>query len=597
LDFSSALSVELSFLKVTSDVMNSLVLAALMMVGYLVAYHTYGKFLARKIFKLNPEAVCPSTALRDDYDFVPTKKEILFGHHFTSIAGLGPIAGPAIAIIWGWVPAAIWVFFGAIFLGAVHDFGALVVSLRAQGRSIGDLAADIVNKRVRTLFLLIIFFELWIVIAIFALVIAILFTMYPIAVIPVWFELVIAIYLGHLIYKKGKDPFWPSIAAVTVMYITVVIGAYLPIDFKVLFGMSAKSALITWIVIVLVLNAWLASGLPVQTLLQPRDFINSHQLMIAMALVSLGVIVAHPPIVAPATNFAAKGAPPVWPFIFVVIACGAISGFHSLVSSGTSSKQCDTEQSSLFVGYGGMLMEGTLSTLVIAAVAAGIGMGLTGKGGEVFTGVAAFNHHYASWGAAAGLGSKLGAFIHGSANMIQSYGIPAKIALAVMAVFIVSFAATTVDSATRIQRYVVVELSNAHNFKSLTGRQAATAFAVITAAILAFYDGSGKGALKLWPLFGSVNQLLAGLALLVTTIYLARRKASIAYTCIPMAFMIFMTGWAMVLNIQKFYHSSNWLLFFIGLAVFVLEIWMIIESVVVLKSVYSRQEGLPETVV
>jgi len=570
--------------------MNSLVLFTLMMVGYLVAYHTYGKFLARKIFKLNPEAVCPSSALQDNYDFVPTKKEILFGHHFTSIAGLGPIVGPAIAIIWGWVPAVIWVFLGSIFFGAVHDFGALVISIRYNGRSIGDLAANIVNKRVRTLFLLIIFFELWIVIAIFALIIALLFNMYPIAVIPVWFELVIAFYLGHLIYKKGKNVFWLGIAAVMIMYITVVIGAYFPIDLKALFGMSAKSSLITWIIIVLVFNAWLASSLPVQTLLQPRDFINSHQLMIAMALLTLGVIVAQPTIVAPSINFAPKGAPPLWPFIFVVIACGAISGFHSLVSSGTSSKQCDTESSSLFIAYGSMLMEGTLSALVIVAVSAGIGLGLTGKGGEVYTGVAAFNHHYASWDAAAGLSSKLGAFVQGSANLIKAYGIPVKIALSVMAVFIVSFATTTIDTATRIQRYVVVELSNAWDFKPLAGRKAATLFAVFTAFILAFYDGSGKGAMKLWPLFGSVNQLLAGLALLVTTIYLSRRKVNIAYTGIPMVFMIVVTGWAMALNIQKFYNTSNWLLFIIGLAVFVLEIWMIIESVIVLKTVYRKEE-------
>ncbi|MFQ6042916.1 MAG: carbon starvation protein A [Candidatus Poribacteria bacterium] len=574
--------------------MNSLVLALLMMVGYLVAYHTYGKFLARKIFKIDPEAVCPSAELQDDHDFVPTKREILFGHHFTSIAGLGPIVGPAIAIIWGWVPAVIWVFFGSIFFGAVHDFGALVISLRAKGRSIGDLAADIVNKRVRTLFLLIIFFELWIVIAVFALIIAILFTMYPIAVIPIWFEIPIALSLGYLVYERGKDALWLSIIAVILMYVTVVIGAYFPIDFQVLFGMSATSTLITWIVIVLVLGAWLASSLPVQKLLQPRDYINSHQLLIAMVLLTLGVIVAHPPIVAPAVNFAAKGAPPVWPFIFVVIACGAISGFHSLVSSGTSSKQCDTESSSLFIGYGSMLMEGTLATLVIVAVAAGIGIGLTGKGGELFTGVAAFNHHYASWEAAAGLSSKLEAFVYGSANMIESYGIPIKVALAVISVFIVSFAGTTIDTATRIQRYVVVELSNAYNFKLLSRRQVATAFAILTAGILAFYDGSGKGAMKLWPLFGTVNQLLAGLALLVITIYLARRKINILYTALPMFFMIIMTGWAMVINIQKFYNTSNWLLLVIGIAVFILNVWMIIESVVVLKTAYKgrlKDEG------
>jgi len=567
-----------------------------MMAGYLIAYHTYGKFLARKIFKLNPDAITPAKELQDNHDFIPTRKHILFGHHFTSISGLGPIVGPAIAIIWGWVPAVIWVFFGSIFFGAVHDFGALVLSLRARGRSIGDLTADIVNQRVRTLFLLIIFFELWIVIAVFALVIAILFTMYPIAVIPVWFELVIAYLLGQWIYKKGKDAFWPSIIAVVIMYITVVIGAYLPIDLAALFGTSAKTALVAWIVIVLVIDAWLASSLPVHTLLQPRDFINSHQLLIAMVVLSLGVIVSHPPIVAPALNLNPEGAPFLWPFIFVVIACGAISGFHSLVSSGTSSKQCDSEKDSLFIGYGSMLMEGALSALVIVAVAAGIGLGLTGKGGEIFTGISAFNHHYASWDAAAGLGSKLGAFVQGSANMIQSLGVSAEIALAVMAVFIVSFAATTVDTATRIQGYVIVELSNAYKFRFFSQRQAATLFAVITAGALAFYDGSGKGALKLWPLFGSVNQLLAGLALLVITIYLARRRVNIAFTGLPMVFMIVITTWAMILNIRKFYTTGNWLLFGIGLAVFILQIWMIIESVLVLKEVNSKAEGLPKAV-
>lgn len=576
--------------------MNSLLLAVLMIIGYVIAYHTYGKFLARKIFKLNPDAVCPSKSLEDGHDFVPTNKHILFGHHFTSIAGLGPIVGPAIAIIWGWLPAVIWVFVGSIFFGAVHDFGALVVSLRANGRSIGDVAADIVNKRVRTLFLVIIFFELWIVIAVFSLIIGILFTMYPIAVIPVWFELVIAFLLGKWIYQKGKSALWPSILAVLVMYITVIIGAYFPIDLTKIFGMGGASALITWIVLVLIFDAWLASSLPVHTLLQPRDFINSHQLLIAMVLLSIGVIVAHPPVVAPVVDLAVEGAPPIWPFIFVVIACGAISGFHSLVSSGTSSKQCDTEDNSLFLGYGSMLMEGTLSALVIVAVAAGLGMGLAGKDGELLKGAAAFTHHYSSWGAAQGLGSKLGAFVHGSANMIQTLGIPVKIALAVMSVFIVSFAATTVDTATRIQRYVVVELSSAYNFRFLKEKQTATLFAVITAAILAFYDGTGKGALKLWPLFGSVNQLLAGLALLVISIYLVRRKVSMLYTGIPMVFMIVMTAWAMMVNIGNYYSSANWLLFSIGIAVFILQIWMIVESIFVLRDIYIEDEDVPQAV-
>lgn len=567
------------------ELMNSLVIATIIFAGYIIAYHTYGKYLAKKIFKINPHAVCPSEELRDDVDFVPTHKHVLFGHHFASIAGLGPIVGPAIAIIWGWVPALIWVFFGSIFMGAVHDFGSLVVSMRAKGRSIGEMAADIINSRVRTLFLLIIFFEIWIVIAVFALIIAILFTMYPQAVLPVWLEIPIAIYLGYLIYKKGKNHIALGIAAVVIMYITVVLGAYLPLKMPALFGLNP---LAIWIVILLI-YAYIASILPVQTLLQPRDYINSHQLLIAMILLSLGVLIAHPEIVAPAINITPKGAPPIWPFLFVIIACGAISGFHSLVSSGTSSKQCDKEKSSIFIGYGGMLMEGALCVLVIIAVSAGLGMGLTTKDGQILKGIEAFSYHYSSWAAASGLTAKLGAFVTGSANMIETIGIPAKITIAIMGVFLVSFAATTMDTATRIQRYAITELANAWNIKPLRNKHNATLVAVVSAFILAFYNGSGKGALTLWPLFGAVNQLLAGLALLVITIYLSRQKVNVLYTAIPMVFMIFMTGWAMIINLRDFYAAYNWLLFSIGLAVFALEIWMIVESVLVMRDVYGKK--------
>ncbi len=570
--------------------MNSIVLAVGAAALYLAAYHTYGKFLGRKIFKLNPEAACPSAELRDDMDFIPTKKPILFGHHFTSIAGTGPIVGPAIAIIWGWVPALVWVLVGSIFMGAVHDFGAMVVSLRNQGRSIGDIASDLVNKRVRTLFLIIIFFELWIVVAIFGVVIAVVFNMYPQAVIPVWLEIPIAVWLGYMIYKKGAPHLPMSLIAVIVMYATVILGAYVPVKMPEILGLNPVAC---WVVILLI-YAYIASTLPVQTLLQPRDYINSHQLFIALGLLAIGVLFAHPVMVAPAANFSPAGAPPIWPMLFVVVACGAISGFHSLVSSGTSSKQCDTETSSLTIGYGGMLMEGMLATFVIVACGAGLAIGLT-KGGETLTGIAAFSQHYASWGAAAGLGSKIAAFVQGSANMIEKIGIPHNITITIMGVFVVSFAATTLDTATRLQRYIVAELTTAWGVPALAKKHPATIIAVVTAFILAFYNGSGKGALTLWPLFGSVNQLLAGLALLVVTVYLAYKKASLVFTMIPMIFMLFMTGWAMILNLNTFYTKSNWLLFFIGLAVFALEIWMIIESAIVLRKVYGEEEERPMT--
>lgn len=570
--------------------MNSLVIAALCFVGYFVAYHTYGRFLSKRIFKIDEALACPSSTLRDDSDYVPTKKEVLFGHHFTSIAGLGPIVGPAIAIIWGWVPAVIWVFLGSIFMGAVHDFGALMVSMRNQGRSVGDVAHKLISHRVRGLFLLIIFFELLILIAVFALIIGILFNMYPAAVIPVWGEVPIAILLGYLIYKKGQGHTFWGIVALVVMYLTVVVGAYVPLKMPAIGGLNP---IVVWVLIMLA-YAYIASVLPVTTLLQPRDYINGHQLLVALTLLAAGALIAHPTFVAPAVNVSPEGAPPVLPFLFVVIACGAISGFHSLVSSGTSSKQCASEKDCQFIGYGSMLTEAALSTLVIVAVGAGIGLGMAQTDGSVLTGTQAFTTHYASWSTAAGLGAKLGAFVEGSANLMASYGIPKQISLAIMGVFLVSFAATTLDSATRIQRYVVGELAQAYNIPALAKPHAATIIAVGTAAVVCFNGGFSiaavkKGALALWPLFGTINQLMAAMALLVITVYLARRKAPAFITGIPLVFMIAMTGWAMVYNLQNFMAKGNMMLFIISLIVLLLEVWVIFETLVVMKKVASGE--------
>ena len=185
--------------------MNSLVLIILSILLYVIAYNTYGRFLGRKIFKVNENNICPSSSLNDNIDYVPTSKMVLFGHHFTSIAGTGPIVGPAIAIIWGWLPALLWVLIGSIFMGAVHDFGSMMISLRHQGRSIGDIAGDLINQRVKILFLLIIFLALLIVIAIFGVVIAQVFTIFPSSVLSVWLQIPIAVWLGNMVYKKNKD--------------------------------------------------------------------------------------------------------------------------------------------------------------------------------------------------------------------------------------------------------------------------------------------------------------------------------------------------------------------------------------------------------
>ncbi len=534
--------------------MAALLIMILAFVGYIIMYQLYGKFIGNKIFALSAAAKAPSVELEDGTDYVPTKKEVIFGHHFTSIAGTGPIVGPAIAIIWGWLPALIWIFVGTIVIGAVHDFGALIISMRNQGKSISEYTAKYINNRTKIFFFLIVFLELWIVIAIFGLVIAVVFTMYPQSVIPVWLEIPIAVYLGYLVYKKGKSVMGLSIIAVLVMYATFIIGYYVPFKMPAILGIPPTGV---WTIILLT-YAFIASVLPVTTLLQPRDFINSHQLVIALALLILGVLFSafggNLHIVAPAIQAAPAKAPPMWPFLFITIACGAISGFHSLVSSGTSAKQVRSEEDSLFVGYGSMLMEGTLATLVVIAVAAGIGMGYVTKGGETLTGVAAWTTHYSSWAAAAGLGSKISAFVDGSANMIGSLGIPKGVCLVIMGVFVASFAATTLDTATRIQRYVVAELFGDLKLTFLTNKYTATLVAVGTGLILAFATGaSGKGALTLWPLFGAVNQTLAALALIIITLYLQTKGgAKWMFAGFPALFMAFMTIWAVVMNQAKF---------------------------------------------
>ena len=560
--------------------MGALLMIVLTFLGYLVAYHTYGRFLADRIFKLDRNAKVPSKEKEDGLDYVPTRKSIIFGHHYTSIAGTGPIVGPAIGIIWGWVPALIWVFVGSIVMGAVHDLGALVISLRNEGKSIADIAAKLVNRRVRTLCFLIVFVELSIVIAIFGLVIAVLFAMYPQAVWPIWMEIPIAVALGYVLYKGGVPVLLCTGLAVAAMYVTVVQGHFMPLAMPSLFGIPPTGV---WTVILLV-YAFFASTLPVTTLLQPRDYINSWQLFIAMGLLTAGAFASglagklH--IVAPAFNASPKGAPPIYPFLFVTIACGAISGFHSLVASGTSSKQISNERDALFVGYGSMLLEAALAVLVIVAVAAGIGMAYETGDGITLTGQAAWQAHYASWAGAKGLGAKVSAVVVGSANMMSTIGIPRGLGLAIMGVFIASFAGTTLDSATRIQRYVIAEIATGFKVPLIGNRWAATGVAVVTAGILAFSSGdAATGAMQLWPMFGAMNQLLASLVLLLLTIYL-KRKGGLKFliTGIPFVFLVLMTTLAMFYNEANFVARGKWLLAVVNGGATYLALWMVLEG-------------------
>ena len=584
--------------------MEVLCIALLAGIGFVVAYHTYGRWLGSKIFALSSKAICPSRKLEDGVDYVPTKKSVIFGHHFTSIAGTGPIVGPAIAIMWGWVPALLWVVFGSILIGAVHDFGALVVSLRNNGQTVGDIAGRLLNKRVRLLFLFILFMALTVVLAIFGLVIAAVFKQYPAAIFPCVVQIPIAIAIGVMLHRKGFGLLAPSIAALAVMYLSVVYG-----DVGILGEWNAAMAgwsIWTWVVVLLGYS-YVASVLPVWTLLQPRDYVNSLQLISALALIVLGLFAAaieggagdaQLTMVAPAFNAHPEGAPMIFPFLFITIACGAVSGFHCLVSSGTSSKQISSEPDARFVGYGSMLTEGFLATLVILACGAGLGLGVATAGGETLIGEAAWAERYASWGSAKGLGAKVGAFVDGSANFLMALGLSGGVAVALMGVLVASFAGTTLDTACRLQRYVIQELGRTLSpddggvFAWLKNKHGATIFAVCIAGSMAAVppsgaewtiENAGKGGLILWPLFGATNQLLAGLSFMVITFYLWRRGKPVWFLVIPMIFMLIMPLWAML---HQLFSAPGWLvgdkpdylLGGIGLTTVALEVWMIFEG-------------------
>ncbi len=588
-------------------------------VAFILAYHTYGRWLGHKIFNLCADTTCPSKRLNDGKDYVPTLKSIVFGHHFTSIAGTGPIVGPAIAVIWGWLPALLWVVFGSIFIGAVHDFGSLVVSLRNDGKTVGEIAGRLLNARVKVLFLLVLFMALTIVLAIFGLVIAAVFRMYPQSIFPCLIQIPLALGIGFLLYRKGLGLFFPSLITLALMYLAVIYG-----DRGILHDWNmamSQWSLITW-VIVLLIYSYVASVLPVWLLLQPRDYINSLQLISALALVVIGLIVAaffggapvgedaaRPAleIVAPMVNANPQGAPAIFPFLFITVACGAISGFHCLVSSGTSSKQLKSETDAHMVGYGSMLTEGFLATIVICACIAGIGLGVVTKTGQTLVGQEAWMLRYASWGAANGLAAKVGAFVDGAANFLKAMGIAENVAIALLGVLVASFAGTTLDTACRLQRYVVQELAGSflpehRQYRGgisvnplvwLTNTHGATIFAVVLGiAIAAAPPGggawswaqAGKGGLILWPMFGATNQLLGGLAFLVIMFYLWRRGKPVFFLVIPLLFMLAMPAWALITTLPDWLASEqkNWPLIIIGIFTLILEAWMIVEGLILL---------------
>jgi carbon starvation protein len=416
--------------------------------------------------------------------------------------------------------------------------------------------------------------------------------------------LVVAVAVGLLIYRTKVGILGPSLAALVLLYAMIWFGQYLPLELPDFLGFAPSAAQIAasggdvaaaqtaattdgvrsgW-VILLFLYAFFASTLPVWVLLQPRDYINSHQLFVALGLVFVAVLVTNPTVVAPAVNDRLPADAPSWfPLLFITIACGAISGFHGLVASGTSSKQLNRETDARYVGYGGAVGEGTLALTSIIATTAGFAL---------YAGVDGWHEHYGTW-ARASAGATT-AFVQGVGRLAEGIGIPHAVATIFAAVVVISFAATTMDTGVRLQRYIVEELGAQYRIGVVRNRWIATLIAVASCAVLALGIDRGAGGMRLWPLFGTTNQLTGGLSLLVVTLFLLSLRRRIWATVIPMGFLLFMTTWAMIGNLVRYYTDSQPLLLGVGGAIFVLELWLILEAVVSIRKAIAARRASPQ---
>ncbi len=549
--------------------MNSALLTLIGLSCFYLGYKFYSKYISEKIYNLDNTKKTPAHEFEDGIDYVPTNKHILFGHHFTSIAGAAPIIGPCIAVYWGWLPAILWIVLGTIFMGAVHDFGALVLSLKEKGQSVADISSKVINKRIRVMFLLFIMCLTWLVLAVFANAIGGLFTKYSTAVLPINIEIIVAIIIGYFIYKKKIDAFIPSIIALGILYLFVWIGSTNPIDLKDI-GIAQNSVKHTWIILLFIYSA-IASLMPVWILLQPRDYINSHQLIVGLSLIFLSIFIIQPDVIAPAIANTNNG-PPMIPFLFVTIACGAISGFHGLVSSGTTSKQVNKMEDARLIGYGATLGEGSLALAATIAAIAGVSFISTQ---DAFCMPWACDFSNAKSGA-------LSVFIGGSSGLLQQIGLSESLSTTLIVVLVVSFAATTLDSATRIQRYIICEFGNATRLSLFQNKYIATLISIIPAYFIATNDALRN---ELWQTFGASNQMLAALTLMILSIYFWKKGKNILPLIIPMIIIMMITISALVI---KFNQSTTTLLYLINGTLIILIIWMVIEGIIYCLKKYNE---------
>ncbi len=557
---------------------------------YVALYFTYGRKLETDVVKASNEIKTPAHRLFDGVDYVPAKSPVLFGHHFASVAGAAPIIGPVVAMAWGWVPALAWVWFGNIFIGAVHDYLSVMASVRYDGKSVQFVASDLITKRTGKLFYYLVFFLLILVVGAFSSVIAAMFLANPAVPAAFLYVLAAALILGVLLYRTRMNFTLSTLIGIVMLVTALYLGTIVPVTLS----RDAWFLIMFFYIII-------ASAIPVNVLLQPRDYLNAWLLYFGLIIGGIAAVSSFSGFTAPAfTSFApivSAGQPsPFWPVIPLIIACGSLSGFHALVGSGTTSKQLDTEKAGLLIGYGGMLFEGFLSTVVVIAVA-GFGLQvMTGAGQDITA---------ANWGQQ--YSASMAATFPNAAMFTESYAamvaqtwlrfIPTEVVKVIGGMWVSSFAMTTLDTTNRLARYTLAEIflpikdraAGAYGF--LTNRWVAS---VIPAAIGIWLGWSGSFGV-IWPSFGSANQLIASIALLTGTAWVTKRLKSNATVALIPAYLLWITVTAAIIwfsvVVLPVSIAANPVT---GITVLVIEIIMLIMNVVFIID-FIRTKDLPAT--
>ncbi|MFC2129794.1 carbon starvation protein A [Bacteroidota bacterium] len=533
---------------------------------FIFAYLWYGRIIQKKVVKIDDSNITPSNEINDGRDYVPTKPSILFGHHFSSIAGAGPIVGPIIAFYYfGWLPALIWIIVGSVFMGAVHDYTSLVASLRSKGVSIVEITGTYVSPKARNIFGVFVWLTLVLIQAVFADLTAKTLTEDPHIVIPTIGIILIAVIFGYFVFRKRVNVALGTIMGLALLFGLILLGGEIPITASYDF----------WLIFAIIYSL-IAATLPVWLLLQPRDYLSMYLLIIGLFLGLVGLIVENPEISAPAFISFDSEAGPLFPMLFIIIACGAISGFHSLVASGTSAKQLRRESDGKFVAYGGMLTEGLLALMVIVMISSVL-VWQPGTIGAITDSTYIFQELFEK--------SPNIVFGHALGLSIDSLGIPVQLGISFGILMLNAFILTTLDTSARLNRYIVSETLGKKYGSIFKNRYFATGASLVVAYLLCL----GGGFKVIWPVFGASNQLIATLALFVVTVYFLGFKAPKWYTLLPAIIMLIITETALAYTTIVFYiPKGRWHLVIISAILFVLGLIVAFEVFKKLKQMNKK---------